>query len=770
MKFKFLLFILLILVGCEEDPQSTQSSENNSNTLDKSSLNSDEGNFSDYFFDLSKNIDIKYLYFQKESPSGNTILNPSLLKHDQDILNLKTFPDHILVVSPDDIVEQTTVLPFDESNSGSCTEVGSSCPDIDGDGEISSQNEFSSIPQVDSLIIYSHQFSSISKLEWDTDDNRYKPVLEEFEYENGGSTITSQWLYDLDTVYVDTSVNRYDSLVYVTPLDTLLNKATGQFYFDVSEFVKRDSIYSSTMIPLSKTFEFTRNVLAVDSIMFRVNTDCDLNGEWTSAENKIADYNGDGDSTDIVYEFNDINSNGILDEGENEIFNYCGDDSDMADICYEFEDSPNNKWDDAEVFWDVDGDGEKDGVEPFEDLNCNGEWDDAESYTDANGNGQWDEGEDFVDVGNNFWDGDEYYEDANENEAWDVGEEMSQLFDAPVNLLVDYSDTSAVGEVSEGTSITLRNGDTYVPIVEESIVDEVEQYVSKVDSVRTTFSNEIIAQIQDSIMYNMEFNILKYEFPYTNTFERKYGYSILNIDNEITSLAYKSYFKPYGFYFQPSEIAGGFWFESNLSLDTLYFTYDGKLRDGESVQYESVHETSNGNYLIEVDYSVSSEDQLIVPMRKILFDSSSGTCFNDVDINATENETCIDELGTAAFDSTVTNLFKITKITTMTMVGSGVEYGERTTSYLCKNLGIVKQKLEIRWSERVGATSEVWHELSDLQMSDIRMSQLERSRSILDNLTGVNRLSINELQSLEGDPFIKQRTAGISPVNIKSGN
>lgn len=761
-----LFIVILLVVSCEKKSLlDSNDSTVGVNTLNDSSLGLEEGIFSHYFYDFNSDFNAKFFYYQKDSPVANTILNPGLLNPNRDTLNLRTFSDYILKVEPQDLIEQTTVSPFDETLSG-CTQISDDCPDIDGNGEISNTNVFSNIPQADSLIIFSHQFSSILKLEWDIEDNRYKPVLEEFEYENGGTSYTSQWLQDIDTIYVDSETFQYDSLVYMTSLDTIFTTPVGQFYFDQSEYIKRDSVYSVVDIELEKTFNFTRNILSSDSVMFRVNTDCNLDDEWTSAEEQLVDYNNDGDMIDVVYEFNDINNNGILDEGENTIFNYnsnepegCEDnpivdcDNDMSDILFEFDDRGNGNLDTAEIYWDSNSNGERDSFEPFEDLNCNGLWDDDE----------------LIDSGNGIWDDAEYWEDSadadgNYNGIWDENEKLSKLYDAAVNLLVDYTDPSspqAVSSILTSTSVKLRgSSEDYLPIIPEDIVDQVVKTIPEIDSIRTTFSNKVISQITDSTLFERDYKILKSQYPNGHS-NRNYSYTILDdSDNEVVELYYPSYFLPYGFYTQPSQIADGFWYEDFLVLNTVYYTYNGNIREGEHVLSDSVYVTSHGDYHVETDYFVERPESIVVPMRKVLYDEDSNICL--------ASDPCATELELAAYDTTLTDCYTIIKTVTMTMLGSGVEFGQRTTTTLAKGLGVVNEDLEIRWSEQIGIDGEVWSDYSTIALNDFRMSELARSQGILNNLIGHKKINIEELNQLDGDPFTKGRSTGIQPVELPS--
>ena len=81
----------------------------------------------------------------------------------------------------------------------------------------------------------------------------------------------------------------------------------------------------------------------VDSLIFRINTDCNDNNQWDQAELGVADYNNDGDMKDIFFENNDN-------------FDYNGD-GNLDDIIYEFIDRGNDILDPAETYYDVNENG-----------------------------------------------------------------------------------------------------------------------------------------------------------------------------------------------------------------------------------------------------------------------------------------------------------------------------------------------------------------------------------------------------------------------------
>ena len=190
------------------------------------------------------------------------------------------------------------------------------------------------------------------------------------------------------------------------------------------------------------------------------------------------------------------------------------------------------------------------------------------------------------------------------------------------------------------------------------------------------------------------------------------------------------------------------------------------VHTGEHVRFDSVYVTSHGDYHVETDYSVEKPASVFVPMKRLLVDANSDTCR----VTSTNPyPSCIEGFDVSSFDSTLTDCYSIIKTITMTMLGSGVEFGQRTTTTLAKDLGVVKENIEIRWSEQIGIDGQVWSDYSSIALNDLRVnSELARTQGILNNLIGRTKINIEELNQLDGDPFIKGRSTGIQPVKLPS--
>ena len=78
------------------------------------------------------------------------------------------------------------------------------------------------------------------------------------------------------------------------------------------------------------------------------------------------------------------------------------------------------------------------------------------------------------------------------------------------------------------------------------------------------------------------------------------------------------------------------------------------------------------------------------------------------------------------------------------MVGNGVEFGTRNTIWLGKNLGIVKDKLEMRWSEGfwlsdgMGGGIENWKEFARLELKELRSNNAGRLGKLMNPIRYIN--------------------------------
>ena len=674
-----LLFIssVFMIISCEEPDKTNQVVEEElANTLETADLGGRTGYISDYFYDFASNINVDFYRFSSSYFTFDYDQYLNLLQDTPPNLNVRSFPEYLVEITPTQheyaertLIDSLTITDVVESNS---------------------------------ILILSTQFKNVESLVWDTDAEpqaqRYKPN-------------NSDWIFDTTTVtYSDTM----DVIAYRAVVDTPMIDE-GVLFIDQAEWVDTTYEYvADERLEFSHVFSFQRKQLNGDSLIFRVNTDCNDNGSWDSAE-----------TADI--------GNGI--------------------------------WDPAEPFYDLDGDNVKDASEPFEDRNCNEVWDAAEAFVDANSNGQYDAGEDFVDSENGIIDGAEEYTDLDGDEQPGANE-LFIFNPIPNNLLVTWADPQnpqVIDVIETGDSLVTRWGIIYYDIIEEIVFEDHKTVTATdKDSLVTLFTNRVIGHIVGGEGQD-DYFIVKTEWEDDNTEGKDYDYLLFKQFEHIYKLVKPSFFKPYGYYWSEGQMASGFWFKNEFEDEVVYYTSNGLLREGERVETMYYDSTNVAIYRVERSFQVDVED-VTVPAAQV-----RGFINNDDEIecyaNAAWTADTIDDCPGA--DTTFTDAFKITNILTQTMIGTDVEYGEKSISWLVKDYGIVKDELHIRWTERPDAKEEIWLGISRWELGRFSATS-SGGGQFAKLLKRAHIVKINELQNIPEleDPFQIKRTAGLQRVEL----
>ena len=665
------------LTSCEEPEKKKEETVIELiNTLDQSDLGGKTGYLSEYFYDFLTNYDIDFYRFTASYYTFDYEQYLNLFQDEPSVLSLHSFPEYLVEITPQE-TEFTERAQIDSLTTLGVIESGS-------------------------LLISSTQFKNINTLVWDTDAEvdaqRYKPN-------------NSDWIFDTTTVtYKDT----LDVVAYRAVVDTPIIDQ-GVLFVDQNEWVDTTYEYvADERMEFNHTFNFERKQLNSDSLMFRINTDCNDNGSWDGAES---------------------------------------------------EDTGNNIWDPAEPFYDLDDDDEKDTNEPYEDRNCNDVWDDAEVFTDANNNDTYDEGETFEDQGNGLIDAAEPYTDLDGDNQPD-NNELFLFNPIPNRLLVNWvnqNTTEVLTTIQPGDSLTSRWGHTYTNIIE--VVDfndsKTVTAVNK-DSLVTLYTNQVVAHIIED-GGSEDYFIVKTEWEDVNTDGNDYDYLLFKQNEHIYKLVKPSFFKPYGFYWSEGQIDAGFWFNNQFEDEVVYYSANGILREGENVETSYYDTTTVAIYRIERSFLVEVED-VTVPAKSIrgfINDDGNVECYANPVWPANNITDC------PGADTTFVDAFKVTNTLTEIMIGTDVEYGEKNVTWLVKDYGIVKDELQIRWNEYPTSLSEQWVGLSRWELG--RFSITSNGGSGLSNLMKrAHIVKLNELQTIPelDNPFRVKRTAGLQRVEL----
>jgi len=691
-----ILLVALVLVSCEKPSDSKDSSDQPvTNTLNESSVGSGkEGPVQDYFFNFESDVNADFYRYGNSRFDFSYAEYLAIFNREPDQLNFRTFPDYLLDVTADDIGSDITTRTLVDS----LTQYG--------------------VIREDSVSLFSSQFKNIENMTWEFDA---EPDLQRYKPNN------SDWIFsDTTILYQDT----LDWLVFAAVLDTI--NPQGLTFVDQAEWVDTTYYPSEPRQKVySKTFHFIRKVVGDDSLMYRVNTDCNGNGQWDDAE--------------------------TVDQG-------------------------NGLWDPEEPYYDIDGDGTYDLNEPYRDCNCNGYHDDAEAFVDGNGNGIYDFGEAFTDVGNGRLDPAEGYTDLNHDGIPDP-DELFVIQEIPNQLLVSYDQYPDLNQyrvliqIFPGDSLIDRYGTVYHDIIKEVPGTEtVSRPVDDLDTLITLYTNRIIEHLDDVVNVS-DYFITKTEWsgvdPATGAAYRDYDYLLFKQADNIYKLTHPSYFKPPGFQgfdfstwstgnWSSEDFEEGFWFEKHPVEEVLYYTPNGLLRDGERVQMDTTVMTPVATYYIQNSFAVDA-DEVTVPAKTItgyINDQGEMTCYADTTRIVSDFEEC------PSMDTTFTDCFRITREMSMTMVGNAVEYGERNITWLVKGYGIVRDEVYVRWSESPGS-EEQWFGYSKWELK--RYHETGRSRTALGRMMApthsVKLSRLGQEAGLGNDPYKITRTAGLQRIS-----
>ena len=676
------LLCAVFVQHCEEPENKDKSSEPSyANTLGSQSVGSGStGAVEDYFYNFDDAISATFFQYVDRRFSRTYDEYISAYPYPPDFLSMKNFPDYLLDISPDS-TQFIVRHPIDML--------------VIGDDTITS--DIGRIVQ-DSVQLFSSQFKNLESIEWDLDA---EPSLQRYRLRNSSWVQKDTMLYYADT---------FDVKAYWAVVDTPLIE-DGFMFVDTAEW--NDTSYAfikEELMTFTNNFEFIRTQMHVDSLIFRINTDCNDNNDWDLEEEGIADYNGDGDMKDILFELNDN-------------VDYDGDGT-LEDFVYEFIDRGNGILDPEETYHDINENGSFDLNEPYEDRNCNDRWDAAE--TSDVGNGRYDDAELFTlkDL-----DGD--------------GVEEKYLYVTgvvPKNFLVDWSDPvnpQAMLSISVGDDLTDRWGNVYQDIIETvSYVDVKRKEIGDIDSLVTLYTHDVVGYIDNNILSPSDYYVTKTEVNnnrnpnqhFQNPGPRiDYDYQIFSNSDHVNQLIYKNYFLPPGFAGSYDKSNPGFWHKNYLENEVYIYTYNGLIRDGEELDTAYYDTTDIAIYFIEKSFDVQRYDDLVVPAARVnsAFSNGEYTCLRD---NSIISESEYFDRGCPNVDTTFTDIFKITQVTNMTMQGSGVEYGQKVYTWLSRGNGIIKSEMYYLWSENPFGGSNEADEVDELGRSWNGWSKIELAR------------------------------------------
>ena len=425
----------------------------------------------------------------------------------------------------------------------------------------------------------------------------------------------------------------------------------------------------------------------------------------------------------------------------------------------------------AEYYSDNDSNGEYDLDEPFEDRNCNGKWDDDEIGDE--GNDIWDDDENYIIVG--------------------IDTLLYTLSEKLETYTVDYKDPgdpTPITSLSYGDSITMYYGTfdnptyiTYTNILKETdIVESHGGSYQDIESKITIYTNKIVEPLLPGVAADYSVAKTQWYQEYNSEVVRAYDYHLFKIvdDGTVNKIVHPEFFNYYGYYYTWDElIYGGFWEQVLVEEEKYIYSVNGLLRDGEFYYHDTTLVTPVAQYRIQNQYEVEFDSNVIVPFKQETDTVSFGQvrCIAE-DLDTTDVSAMVyPPYNCPPVDTVLTNTFKIIRTKTMTMIGSGVEFGHRNTIWVGRDiaaekpLGIVKDQLEIRWSEPFWEEyGSDWRVMSRLELVSLKTSNSGSSllRNIFKPSKRITTKQFENIDRFNYDPYIPSPTFGLHRLRMQN--
>ena len=326
------------------------------------------------------------------------------------------------------------------------------------------------------------------------------------------------------------------------------------------------------------------------------------------------------------------------------------------------------------------------------------------------------------------------------NDSWDAGESIIKDFNNDGLYSVG---SSIVNKALNYSSCNNDCGGESMFIIQDSLrTVPISSFDDKVDSEVSVSSFDVIDQIEDgsglsSIPdYLLNFNIMKTDFINTSG-NQDYDY-MLFVDSEaqnengahyIVKMIHPYYFFAPGYWnmgdvFNVSD--EDFWSSLQLEKDTLMYSLNGMVIDGQTHYSSYTVDSDTANYQVHKEYVVSKSEAI------------------------------------TSYSGAIEDCFKVVRTVTTTMLGSGLDFKLKTESYLKEGYPVVKEDVFVLWTAPPWV-GDSWVPISSIEFKDSRASNLESSGFS----TSKEKISLNSLKSnsdFEYKPFKTSNTMGLQRI------
>ena len=364
----------------------------------------------------------------------------------------------------------------------------------------------------------------------------------------------------------------------------------------------------------------------------------------------------------------------------------------------------------------------------------------------------------------------------NEDENLDSGYvEYVHSPDSTVTKILDYNDG-------------FEEGGHKVPIIyNDFVVQYREAYMPIIKTLSSIQSNEIIDQVnfEDSEdlsdivdleqFYSDVLNnhhLVKTEFTNSEGLDDHDYLIFKDSDEHIIKMIHPYYHFLPGYYF-PQNIDdfnsdGDFWQSVHMEPDTLLYSFNGQIVEGQSFHSMNTVYSDTANYNVLKEYRVEKET---ASLKHNVLDPNCSLLGQDLCGNDDFYWCAWDNSEESCYStpvSTIPNCLLATRIIKTTAIGPGMGYSLRSETYFKPGYGIVREDISIYW-EDLPWVEVPWVPISSIQYKTPASGlQTNQSGGLLDYQI-INVEDLSNIHDFNYDAYKITNTLGVQRVEYPIG-
>jgi len=352
-------------------------------------------------------------------------------------------------------------------------------------------------------------------------------------------------------------------------------------------------------------------------------------------------------------------------------------------------------------------------------------------------------------------------------------DEDNDFYSAPTLITTKFLNYS---DCVEGFPSDECGGQEFEIISDTYEISTATSSVQKEKSIVNVSSHPIIGQLPEVVSNLNKLNIIKTQWPDSDEYDgTSEDYMLLmesdNLDENgmhyIIKLNQPYYYyanTPYTGVFET--LPSSWWQTLNWEQDTLIYSSNGSIIDGQSWYSNYSVESDTANYIVHKEYEVSMEN---AELR--YYQSNLGSCISDsgvINQNVLESD-CPDLNTWVVNGQTIEDCIKVTRTITTTMLGPGIDFKLKSETYLKEGFPVVKEDIYWSWPPTFEG-ERIFTKISSIEACGLECESVNSDQNFSNYLrTSPSQLNINDFNGseiLNFDAFKLTNTMGLQRVVV----